>query len=264
MHADDSDDDVFRDRIEATRDGYSVSYQPADSRYPFAILQLGFLSESLNLEEVGRKVESEFDNWIARFRVPIFASAFDLTDSVINLDPARSGATLMGYAREDGSIFRTWSLLKDEELPSSQRDPEYLKNVYTEIPFRVRGAVKRKVMEDAIRQRRTVRMILFLMVGVPVLIELLSLGVNWLGYLLSAVSILTGLYKALKAFGYVKPTAGELAEQEKERKMSHYFYHCEQNPSAFSQLRAANFKRETIARNLKEAALNGARRNARN
>jgi hypothetical protein len=38
---------------------------------------------------------------------------------------------------------------------------------------------------------------------------------------------------------------------EKERKMAHYYYHCELNPQGFEKLRYENFKKDGI-RNIQE------------
>jgi hypothetical protein len=40
---------------------------------------------------------------------------------------------------------------------------------------------------------------------------------------------------------------------EKEQKMAHYFYHCEQNPEGFSRLKIENFKVEAIENTRKES-----------
>ena len=91
------------------------------------------------------------------------------------------------------------------------------------------------------------------MVGVPVLIEILSLEIDWIGYLLSAISITVGLYKLGKAMGWIQPSQRERAESEKLRKMEHYYYHCEKNPDAFNKLKVDNFRREAVEDTFKES-----------
>ena len=98
-------------------------------------------------------------------------------------------------------------------------------------------------------------MVVVLIVVVPLVIEIVSLGVNWVGWIVSGVSICTGLYKAAKVFGLRKPTRRERAEAEKERKMQHYFYHCERNPKGFAQLKVENFGQDAIHRTAKEVEL---------
>lgn len=53
--------------------------------------------------------------------------------------------------------------------------------------------------------------------------------------------------------GWLKPTQREKEKAEKDLRMEHYFYHCEQNPEGFIRLKNENFEREAITRTHVEA-----------
>jgi hypothetical protein len=74
----------------------------------------------------------------------------------------------------------------------------YLGRVYEGVPFRLQEEVQQKAQREARITGRIIRLFLFFVVVVPVLIEIISLGVDWLGYVLSGVSISIGIYKAAK------------------------------------------------------------------
>jgi hypothetical protein len=136
----------------------------------------------------------------------------------------------------------------------------YLQSVYKDVSFRLQDDVRRDAERQAQNTARTVRVIVFFIVVVPVLIEIISLGVAWIGYILSAVSITAGIYKAAKAMGWLKASRRDQEKAEEERKMKHYFWHCERNPEAFTRLKIENFEREAIERTRKEADALGVKR----
>jgi hypothetical protein len=180
-------------------------------------------------------------------------SAFDAKEDLIPISDEFGGSHLMGYADSGtGQIVRRWGLFKDAELPRQQLTAEYLTRVYKGVPFRVKDEVRQNAERKARATGRATRIIVFFIVVVPVLTEVVSLGVTWLGHLLSAISISAGAYKAAKAMGWLKPSKRQKQEAEKDLKMHHYFYHCERNPGAFAKLRNENFEREAVERTRKE------------
>lgn len=131
----------------------------------------------------------------------------------------------------------------------------YLEDVYKDVPYRFQEDVQRKVRHEARLRGRVLRAIIFLTVAVPVLIEIVALGVSWLGHLLAGISITAGLYKLGKAMGWFKPSKREEEKAEKERKKDHYVYHCERNPDAFSRLKCENFERDSIEQTRNESEM---------
>ena len=91
------------------------------------------------------------------------------------------------------------------------------------------------------------------MAGIPLAIELVSLGVEWFAKIFQITSIAMGAYKIAQASGWLKESKSKKEEREKQRRMEHYFYHYERNPKAFERLKTENFQREA-ERTRKEAA----------
>ena len=160
----------------------------------------------------------------------------------------------MGYIDpQTGEVVRRWEILRNEELPLEQMDAQYLARVYRGIPFRLQKEVREKALREARTTGRVIRLIVFFTVVVPVLIEIISLGLTWFAHILAAISIFTGLYKAGKAIGWLTPSQRDRQKAEKDLKRNHYFYHCERNPEAFNRLKIENFEHEAIERTRDEA-----------
>lgn len=248
------DQRVFRDEIKEHRGNYYVSYRPADVRFPFAIVQLTLLDHDFDRAIVKNAMENELQSWLSRFRVPVMVSSFDAKDDLIHISTESDQSHLMGYVDpQTDQIIQQWGLLKNEELPSEQMDEGYLARVYEGVPFRLQEAVRQNALRETRMLGRSARIIIFLLVGVPVLIEMVSLDVAWLGHVLAGISISVGLYKLGKAMGWLKPTQREKEKAEKDLRMKHYFYHCERNPEGFNRLKIENFEREAIRRTHEEA-----------
>ncbi len=247
---------VFRDEIKESRGDYYVIYHPADLRSPFASLQLIFPHHNADADVV-RFMEDECELWLRRFCVPIVVTSFDAKDDVIRLAGVKTSSRLTGFIDlKAGVLVKKWELVADNELPVEQRDYGYLHRVYAAVPFRYQDEVVQKVRSEA-RFRggflKVFKLFAVLVVAVPVLVEVVSLGVGWLGHLLAAISILAGVLKISKALGWIKSSAREQAEEEKTRKMDHYYHHCELNPMKFRELVAENFERKSIEDTRKEA-----------
>ena len=199
-------------------------------------------------------MEQELAYWLNRFSVPLMVSAFDAKDSVIRFSDEPYESHLMGYIDpHTGGLVQKWGLLEEDEMPFEQKDVGYLEHVYQSVPFRIQENVREEARREARVRGRVIRVIVFFYVGSAVLIELVALGVNWLGHVLAAVSIATGSYKLGKAMGWLKPTKRDKEKSEKEQKMGHYYYHCERNPEAFNRLKCENFERDAIEQTRNES-----------
>lgn len=244
---------VYRDVINEHRGDYYVTYRPADLRTPFALVQLTFPHQVGDAAKVKQAMEAELEYWVRRYPVPAMVTSFDVKERVVHVSDNQDESHLIGFIdRQSEQVSRFWRLLKNEEFPAEQMEEKYLAEVYKEIPFRRQADVRIDAYRKAIATGRAVRLFMFLVVGVPVLIEIVSLGVDWIGYLLSIISISIGLYKFGKTMGWIKPSRREKEKAEKDLKMSHYYYHCERNPDGFNRLKIENFERETIENTLQE------------
>jgi hypothetical protein len=188
------------------------------------------------------------------YPVPTMVSAFDAKGELVRLSDKFGESHLMGYIDpHTGKLVRRWGLFGNDEMPSNQMEADYLERVYADVPSRLQNEVREKVLSEARIRARAIWLIVCFVAVVPVLIEIISLGVAWLGYVLSAVSISIGLYKVGKAVGWLKPCERERQEAERKRKMEHYFYHCERNPRTFSRLKIENVEREATEQTREEA-----------
>jgi hypothetical protein len=252
-------DDVFRDELKQSRSNYFVSYSPADCRQPeFAILNLTFQTGRPSNDHIRRYMEEELLIWLNRFPVPLMVSSFDESDSFLHLSDRSDDSILMGYIDPNsGAVVSKWALLRQDQLPAAQLSKEYLQKIYTSVPTRLRREVE-LAAEEKNRQFRKALLIVksgFIFVAaVPLLIEMVSWGIAWVGYLLQAVSVITGGYKIGRAAGWIPQTSAAKAKAEKMRKMEHYFYHCEKNPEGFLRLKVQNFERDAKEGTAKEAA----------
>jgi hypothetical protein len=235
---------VFRDKVKVPKANYFVEYCPAVSGMTFANLQLVFPSKT-EMKEIPTIMEQELTEWLQRYPVPIFASSFDEKEDLIRLPES---SHLMGYLDEDGKIKKKWGQYLEKELPAAQVESCYLADVYKDIPFRYAKDVRDRVRRESRFSMAVAYTIIVFTVVVPVLIELISMGFEWLGYLLGVLSIGKGCYEISKAFGWIKPSRREKEKAEKKSNMEHYYYHCQRNPEAFLRLKMENLENETVSR----------------
>jgi hypothetical protein len=244
---------VFRQAIKEHRGNYYVSYKPADIGYSIAIVQLTFPRPVVDLEIVRQAMEQELENWLEQYPIPTMVTSFDAKDDVLYVSSNQDESHLIGYVNQQtGKVVKHWRFLGNNELPAEQMETTYAARIYEGLPFRRQEDVRLEAYRNARSTGRAIRLIVFLVVGVPVLIEIVSLGIGWIGYALSAISISVGLYKLGKAMEWIKPSKREQMKAEENLKMGHYFYHCERNPDGFNRLKIENFERESIERTIEE------------
>ena len=245
---------VFREKLKEYRGEYYVIYQPADARLKFAAISLVFFRDSSDIAAIATAMERELDSWLGRFPVATMVSSFDAKDDLISLKGYRDDDHLTGYPSKSAGVVSRWQSLRDNEIPSELTDEQYLEQVYAGVPCRLAEEVRRDATAKAKALRRGASLILFFVIVVPVLIQLASVGIAWFGTVISVISILFGLYRAAKAFGWIQPSEREKQKAEKQRKMEHYFHHCEENPEGFNRLKMENFEREAVQRTQAEAS----------
>jgi hypothetical protein len=248
--------EVFRDKIKEGRGNYFVEYQPADERYSFSYLGLVFPQDDSDAEAVSRLMEQELERWLKRFPVPVMVTAWDIKEDAIHIPSKRGESVLWGYINaETGKVTRKWGNITSEELPAEQTESGYLERVYEGVPFRLQEEVRLKAEREWQTTVLTANLIVLFIVVIPVLIEIVGLGVAWLGYILSGISITAGLYKLAKHIGWIKPSKRQQEKDKENLKKEHYFYHCELNPAGFNRLKIENFERDAIERTRKEAEM---------
>lgn len=245
--------EVFREMLKESRDGYFVEYHCAQPPY-CAMLNLIFPKRARDHAFVREKMEEELHTWLKRYPVPLMIHGINEQENTIHFSSDYTASTLMGYIAPGAlTVVRRWGLFRDAELPAAQLTPEYLAGVYADVPFRLAAGVREKARQEMRGRVWATNVILFFLVVVPVLIEIVALGVDWLGHIMAAISITVGSYKAAKAFGWIKRSAHDEKKAADNLRMQHHHYHCEKNPTAFAKLRTENFARDAEARVRQEA-----------
>lgn len=111
-----NDQKVFREEIKDHRGNYFVGYQPADTRFSFAHLQLTFLDDGSDVAIVKSAMEHELKNWLSRFAVPVMVSAFDAKGDLIHVATGLGQSQLMGYVDpQSGEVIQLWGLLENDD-----------------------------------------------------------------------------------------------------------------------------------------------------
>jgi hypothetical protein len=249
---------VFREELKEDREHYFVEYSTANEHTTLATINVVFPEIGVSAEVAKAAMQKELEHWLKRYAVPVMIHAWDANEDMIRFGANRNISTLMGYIDTNQQIIiQRWGLFKSEEMPSEQMNEDYWRRIYHDVPFRTQEEVKRAVDLKYSNIRRGLQIInvaFFFILVVPILIEVVSLGVQWIGWIISAISISTGLFKLGKQMGWLKPSKKKKEEEEKERKMEHYYYHCERNPDGFNRLKIENFKRESNEKIRKDAA----------
>lgn len=238
--------DIIRNELKEHRGDWFVEYHCATKLLPCAILNVVFMKRSNDSAFVRKTMTEELELWLQRYPVPVMVYGIDEKERTIRFHEDDGNHMLTGYTDvKTKRLVSRWGLMRDADLPAEQLSPDYWQHIYADVPFRRRSELKTEVDQKYRNLNRGTFVILFFIVVVPVLIELIALGVTWLGYALSAISIGAGLFKIAKTFGWLKPSAGDEKKAEEQLQMKHHHYHCVRNPNGFARLRAENFARET-------------------
>jgi hypothetical protein len=245
---------VFRDKIKEGRKNYYIEYQPADERYSLADLQLVFFQDSPNAETVARLMEQELKSWLKRFPVRVMTTAWDAKENAIKIPSKGGDSILWGCVNsQTGEVIQKWGIMKSCEDLSDKRTREDLARIYKGVPFRLQEEVRQKAQHEWRTTAMIANSFVLFIVVIPVLIEIIGLGVAWIGYTLSGISIVAGFFKIAQTVGWIRLSKRQQEKQEIERKKEHYFYHCERNLKGFNRLLTENIEKDALERTQKEA-----------
>jgi hypothetical protein len=248
---------LFFNPIKQRRETYFIEYRPPKPGASFASLSLVFL-KVVDLEKIAGPMETETRNWLARFPVPLMTTAFDDTDSVISL---RDGDHLTGWIDPAIDVPKfTWIFEEFSAFTNAHPLTLDLRTIYKDVPFRTEADVQRTVTEHASEQRRRNRSLTIIIVtwfvAIPVMVATVQqFAPTWVGYIVWAYSWWKGYQTWRKLKGYRKLSNSDQQKAERQRKMEHYYYHCERNQAAFSRLRSENFA-EDARKGIREEADN--------
>ncbi|TAJ84092.1 hypothetical protein [Reyranella sp.] len=247
---------LYFESIKELRDGYFVEYHPPGADDRFAKASLTFTQET-EKAVVSKAMLMELGIWLERYGVPIMMSAWDKRENRILTQDA-GDSFLVGWKTSTGKFVHSWHYIDlDGFLEVNQTELDR-RAIYKDVPFKTQEQVKLNAAAYAAERRRQNRylktILLVWLVVVPTGIALIEyFGPDWL----ALIALVLSLWQAGKA-GYglwhnSKPSPWEKAKAEKQRRMDHYFNHCERNPEGFARLVSDNFEREAVERTRKEA-----------
>jgi hypothetical protein len=246
------------DSLKESRGWYFVEYAPPIPGYPFAMIQLTILNDedAANLARVVSAMELELARWLARYSVPVRVTSFNAAGDLIRLEPEKPSDHLMGQKLESGLVESVWGLLDAKSLPLYS--PEKLQGIYHDIPFRTGEQIRADAEESLKTTKAAVRwgiaLLAFWLVIIPAGLAILGFANRVVGVLVLIYALWKAAVQSMKLIGKLPETTSERLEADKNRRMEHYFWHCERNPTGFQRLKMENFDREERERTIREAA----------
>jgi len=232
------------------RGWYFVEYSLPPAGCWFALLTV-VVPGNADLRRVATAMEAEARDWLQRYPVAVFVSAFDAAGESLDLSAVRPCDHLMGLPGEGAEVQLVWRLIGDAEAPNRPFSDADLLRIYYGFPGTRVSSTKHDVefqeRMSAVRKGK-LRMTLWLfawVVAIPLVWAVFQwAGPRWLETAVLVYCVFKATSQALRLFGVVGPSQTQLREQEKQRKMDHYHYHCERNPKGFERLMLENLDQD--------------------
>jgi len=243
---------LFFGQVNENRGWYFVEYSPPIDSSRFAMLKV-VVPDETNKAKIVQAMETELRGWLRRYPIPLMVSAFDAAGSLIHLEPIKDCNFLMGFVPK-GQVTASlnWRLLKDEELPDDALYRNYLKTLYSDIPFRTNRDIERECKKHTRMVLSIKWLVFFATIVVPLLVIILPEISRPIAVIVLVYGILKIVVKFLKQTGKIKKSARQVEREKEKLEMQHHHYHCKKNPQAFQRLKSENFDREERERTRKE------------
>lgn len=237
------------------REGYFLEYKPPLPEYRFATIDITFLHERTDLE-VAAILEKETTEFVLLYSMPVMTSAFDNTDSLIDLRSVKNESHVTGFINSKKGLPELhWRLLKDNEIPDTALNKDYLINIYKDFDKKTTADLEREAGERRRGLKLFSNLVLVWVVLIPFVILVLEfLMPEWLALIFLIFGLIKVSIKGLKMKGLMKKTKNETQREEEDLRKRHYYYHCERNPDGFLMLKAENFRRDIKDKVMAEAA----------
>lgn len=247
-------DDIRFTSIKEDRNWYFVEYLPPLPGFRFSVLQLSIL-ESRDVGEIAAAMEREATEWVSRYPVPLMVMAFSLDESFLPLLDARPVDHLLAWPETTtAKTILRWEIVKDDELPTVALDRNYLKQIFSGVPYKTGREIRAAADKHFAAQRVGWWLVFVWAIVVPLVVAVLEWWSDLLGLVVLIYAFVKAAIQALRLTGHLPRSRHEREEEAKELKMRHYAYHCERNPEAFERLKLENFEREAIEKTRAEAA----------
>jgi len=243
---------VVFDTVKEALDNYIVEYKPMYESN-FASLGISFTKNTSNAKMI-EIIQKETTRWIEKYPIPTLTCAFDNTGSYVYVKESEN-SSLIGWIEPTTKQFKTsWNT---HDLPKYEvKDfKKAWDKIYQEINFRTDEQIKQNIDKWVKQRQKENQSIKFLMLlwfcVIPATwLCIKQFGPKWIGWPVSVYAAAKLLLEAKKIY-FPKTNEQETPEQEKRRKMEHYYYHCELNPEGFDKLLVENFTKAE-RKNMKE------------
>lgn len=203
------------------------------------------------------RMEAEAAAWTERYAVPVMVFASDEKGDTVVVSDSLEHNNLIAWRHPDGYLEKHWKLLNDEELPADALSHDYLLKVYNDVPYRTDKEVKDQANRKWQQRRKELRIGIGIIFGWAVVVPAAVAVLGWANPIIGLLVTLYALGKAGRQgglmLGWFKPSAMEKEKREKERRMRHYYYHCERNSKGFQRVIAENFEKDERQRIESEA-----------
>lgn len=247
-------DDIHFSSTKEGRDWYFVEYTPPLPNYRFSSLYLSIMDESKSSCEVAEAMESEARHWLTLYPIPLMATAFNLEGNVVSLAGNKPINHLLAWLNTDSQhVTLKWELVPDVDLPEIALNRDFLKHIFSDVPFRTNEDIQKAAYIHFTNLRNGWRLVFIWAVIIPIIVALLEWWSDLLGLAVVVYAFIKAIIQALRLTGHLPKSEWEKEREIKEGKMSHYYYHCERNPEAFQLLKIENFRNEEIEKTKSEA-----------
>jgi hypothetical protein len=250
---------LFFQAIKEPRGEYFVEYQPPVADHDFATLSLVFPNAG-EPSQAADFMELELRRWLARYPVPLMVSAFDGSGSLLRVKGNGDRSHLVGWtASGNGEVSCSWNI--DDltaHLNAAPPNADW-RTTYSDVSFKTETQIAADASKYARIRRRQILVLKIVLVlwlaAIPAGVAIFEFfSPAWLALILLCLALWEAWRTACKIWGLARATASERAEAERQRKMEHYYFHCERNPKGFARLMAENLEKDMRERIQKEAA----------
>lgn len=245
-------DDIRFASIKEDRGWYYVEYSPPLPNYRFSALQLSIV-EPRDANTVAAAMEFEASEWLRLYPVPLMATAFTIDGDVFSLESVRPINHLIAWSNNNNKNALRWELVPDSELPSVALDRNFLKQTFSDIPYKTGLDIQNNARKQMAKIKAGWWIVFLWAAVVPLFVAVLEWWSDLLGLVVLAYAFVKAAIEALRLTGRMPKSQRELEREAKDLKMRHYYYHCERNIEAFERLKIENFRREEIEKTKAEA-----------
>ena len=247
---------IFFESVKEPREGYFAEYSPPGGEVRFAWLTLVF-HEGTTPAQAKQTMEKEAALWTRRYPVPVMVFSSDEKGDTVEVSKEWGKINLIAWMRPDGHMEKHWALLKDEDIPDVALSVEYLLKAYEGLPYRTAEEVREQADANWKERAKQLRIGFAIIFGWAVIVPAAVAVLGWANPIVGLIVTVYALGKAVRQgglmLGWFKRFDWEEEKREKERRMRHYYHHCERNQSGFRRLVAENFEQDERAEIEREA-----------